>query len=107
MNPSYHRTAPLEWRGPMRTRLLRRFEALVLGDRELGAGEILAPALGDGGTAAGRVGEHRELVHVLVVHRREGEVRVLEALGIVLDLLADAPALPRQAAIDPELAPGF
>src|SRR5579862_2793230 len=54
-----------------------------------------------------RVGEHRELVHVLVIHRGEGEVHVLVPLGIVPDPLADAPRLPGQPRIDADLLPAL
>src|SRR5262249_57206903 len=49
----------------------------------------------------------REFGAVVLDHRLERQIGVFEAPGIVLDFLADAPALPGQARIDPEFLPRF
>lgn len=41
---------------------------------------------------------------VLVVHRRESEIHVVVPLGVVPDLLADPPGLPREAAADRKMS---
>jgi len=69
-------------------------QTLVVGGGDASAGDVLAAALAEGGFATRGVGEQREFVEVLVNHRFQRQVGVGEAAGIVLDLLADAPALP-------------
>ena len=59
--------------------LLCRGQALVLGGSNLGAGEVFAAHLVHGTAAACRLGEHRELFHILGVHRGQGVVQVFVA----------------------------
>ena len=55
---------------------------------------VLAAALAEGGLAARRLGKQRKFAEVLVEPRLERQISVVVALGIVLDLLSDSPALP-------------
>ena len=48
-----------------------------------------------------------ELVHLLVDHRLHRQVAIGVALRVVPHRLADAPALPGEPGVDPELAPGL
>src|SRR5262249_22380272 len=75
-------------------------QARVMGGGDSGAGEVLAALLAQRRLAARRLGEQGELVEILIDDRLEREIGVLVALGVVLDLLADAPALPGKAGVD-------
>src|SRR5216684_6851466 len=79
----------------------------VLLGRDLGAQHVLAAALAERGPAARRLGEQRELVEILLDHRRQREVHVFMTPWIVPDLLPDAPALPGQPRVDLELLPAL
>src|SRR5262245_5957011 len=82
-------------------------QALVVGGGHAGAGDVLAALLAQRRLAAGRLREQGELVEILVYDRLKREIGVLVALGIVLDLLADAPTLPGETGVDPELLPAL
>src|SRR4029077_5385481 len=82
-------------------------QALVVGGGDARAGDVLAAALAEGGPAARRFGEQRELVEILLDHGLHCQIGVFEALRVEPDLLADAPALPGQPGVDPDLLPAF
>src|SRR5712672_2158088 len=80
-------------------------QALVVGGGDAGARNVLAATLAEGGPAACRVGEQRELVEIFLDHRFDRQIGIFETLGVELDLLADAPALPGQPGVDFDLPP--
>jgi len=55
-----------------------------VGGGEAGAGDVLAAALARRGPAARRRGEQRKLVEIVLDHRLQREVGVVEAFGVVL-----------------------
>src|SRR5260370_42508191 len=79
----------------------------VVRGRALGAPHVLAGALAERRPAARRLGEQRELVEILLDHRRQREVHVFMTPWIVPDLLPDAPALPGQPRVNLELLPAL
>src|SRR5471030_2454271 len=77
------------------------------GRRNLGAGKVFAALLADGSLAAGGLGKEGERIQLLLDHGLDCQVAVGVSVRIVSDLSTDAPALPGERAVDPELAPGL